>query len=303
MSWFKRAGAPVEAARCTFCNAARAEVKVLVAKDAGTASCERCIATALAVIDNTAVGNVALAYPTLGLSYGELIESAPLESWERLPMLARGLLALRSTPAVELLRLAGMCAARNHDAARQAALLLYRDVVNVAEFGPRDAVAMGYLAYDLGDYSAVRRAVTILVPNATIDDPTMLDLAALTLLVDVVEQREVVAPATASRARGLADLAVAVGDAAVASRARAVAAWVLHLHGDDLGAIEHYQAVAAQWPLLPRSAVPYADALARTGQRSLAVEVWQQVIADNTASAHWRAEAQARLAQPTNAYR
>ena len=116
-------------------------------------------------------------------------------------------------------------------------------------------MVMSNLAYDCGDCSAVRRGVTIFVPNAAIDDPTMLDQAALTLLVDVVEQREVVAAATASRARGLADLAVSLGDAAVASHARTVAACVLHLHGDDLGAIAHSQAVAAQSRLLPRSVV------------------------------------------------
>ncbi|HPH70379.1 MAG TPA: ClpX C4-type zinc finger protein [Kofleriaceae bacterium] len=307
MSWFSRKNtqrdASSDAKQCSFCGTPRQDVAFLVAKDARTAICEGCVALAIAVMDQDPNRNVDRPYLALALAHVELIEAAQPAHWLQLPTLARGLLALRSTPAQDLLRLAQLCSLRNHDDAKAAALLLFADVVNIAEFRPQDAVQMGYTAYDLGDFTAVRRAGSIFTSSNLIDDAIMLDLAALTLLADAAEQRDGIDAALATRAQQLLELANAVGGAAETSRVQCIVAWVLHRHGHHRSAIDLYQAVKVQHGLLPRSEVPFGDACNAAGDGAAAVAAWQSVRAATAATNFWHREATARLDPTTAIYR
>jgi hypothetical protein len=307
VSWFGRKNAQrdsaADATQCSFCSAPRENVAFLVAKDARTSICERCLALAIAVMDHDPKRNVDRPYLALALAHVELIETAQPTHWPQLPTLARGLLALRSTPAYDLLRLAQICSSRNHDDANVAALLLFADVVNIAEFRPQDAVQMGYTAYDLGDFTAVRRAGSIFTSSNLLDDAIMLDLAALTLLADAAEQRDGVDAALATRAQQLLELANAVGGPGETSRVQCIVAWVLHRHGQHRRAIDLYQAVKAQHGLRPRSGVPFGDACNAAGDVAAAVAAWQSVRAATAATNFWHREAIARLDPTTAVYR
>jgi hypothetical protein len=300
---WKRIRDPSSAAQCSFCTATRQQVKFLVAKDARTAICDRCAALAVSVVDSDAVRTVVVGFPTLGLCFTEIIETLPDNAWHRLPELARGLIALRSTPALDMLRLARVCSARNHDDARIAAVVLLSELIGVAEFRFRHAIELGYLAYDLGDFAALDRVTATFVSTETLGDDDMIELATLTLLCDAIHGAFELDEKFEHRARSLLQLARTSSDAQVLARAQGVAAWLLHRRGFDPESISLYTAIESGQGLLPRYAVPYGDAQLRSGNGQLAIALWQSVVESTTATNYWHREATSRLLRPDAAYR